>query len=215
VFITLEGPEGSGKSENARWLARRCEALGRPVVLVREPGGTPFGEAARGLLLRCTPSPSALAALLLFNAARAELVQTVVRPALAEGRTVICDRFADSTLAYQGYGAGLPLAQVREVNRIATGDLVPDVTLLLDVPADEGLRRKRSSGEWNVIDGLDVAFHHRVRDGFLALAAADPARWRVIDASLPLGAVQQAIERCLVDGTFRHAACRDFRADHP
>jgi dTMP kinase len=197
VFITFEGPEGSGKSANARWLAARYESLGQQVRLIREPGGTPFGEAARPLLLQQDPPPSALAALLIFNAARAELVHRVIRPALAEGYIVVCDRFVDSTVAYQGYGAELPLSLVREVNQIATGGLVPDLTLLLDLPAEEGLRRKRAAGEWNVMDGLDVEFHRRVRQGYLALAAADPGRWRVIDATAPLPTVREAIARCL------------------
>jgi dTMP kinase len=193
VFITFEGPEGSGKSENARhlgaWLANR----GFSVTSTREPGGTALGERVRALVLDPVRAPSALASLLLFSASRAELVHQVIQPALAAGRVVICDRYTDSTLAYQGYGDGLPLDDIRTANRLATGGLTPDLTYLLDVSVEVGLRRRAGAGDWNGIDARESAFHQRVREGFLALARAEPVRFRVIDASMCLDQVQDAL----------------------
>ena len=193
MFITFEGPEGSGKSANAAWLRGQLEARGRRVVLVREPGGTPLGEAIRPLLLGGAEPPAGYPALFLFAAARAELVARTIRPALAGGADVLCDRFTDSTLAYQGHGDGLPLDIIRQVNAIATGGLVPDLTILLDLDVALGLRRKQGQ-EWNAFDARDLAFHGAVRAGFLALAAEDPGRWLVVDAAQPLPAVRAAID---------------------
>lgn len=193
MFITFEGPEGSGKSSAVAWLASWLGARGIPVVTAREPGGTPIGEHIRSLLLH-PPAPIAAAtSLLLFNAARAELVRGVLRPALAAGQIVLCDRFADSTLAYQGYGEGLPLADVRAANELGSQGLVPDFTILLDVAAEVGLRRRRREGEWNAMDDRAVEFHRAVRDGFLQLAAAEPHRWLIVDAALPVEAVRAVI----------------------
>ena len=192
MFITFEGPEGSGKSANAAWLRADLEAQGRRVVAAREPGGTPLGEAIRPLLLGGPEPPVGYPALFLFAAARAELIARTIRPALAGGADVICDRFTDSTLAYQGYGDGLPLPIIRQVNAIATGGLVPDLTILLDLDVALGLRRKQGQ-EWNVFDDRDLAFHGAVRAGFLAMAAEDPGRWLVVDAAQPLPAVRAAI----------------------
>jgi dTMP kinase len=196
AFITLEGPDGSGKTSQAQRLAADLEREGRSVVLVREPGGTDLGERLRELLLhRSEIAIDALADALLFNAARAQLVAEVIRPALETGATVVCARFADSTLAYQGYGAGVDLGVLRRLESIATGGLKPDVTILLDLPVEEGLDRK---GRGRValtrfeIDA-DVGFHRRVRDGFLALAAEEPGRWRVVNAARPRSAVATEI----------------------
>jgi len=184
-FVTLEGPEGAGKTTQAARLLDAFEAAGLAVALVREPGGTALGEAIRSLLLYgeagaapITPRADAL----LFNAARAQLVAEQVAPALAAGTTVICSRFADSTLAYQGAGMGLPLDDLRALERFATGGLRPDLTLLLDLPVEVGLTRKRGVEETRFESGFDVAFHRRVREGFLALAAAEPARFATFDA---------------------------------
>ncbi|HVC79884.1 MAG TPA: dTMP kinase [Chloroflexota bacterium] len=192
MFITVEGPEGGGKSESARWLGEWLTARGHLVTVTREPGGTALGERVRALVL-AEDTPSPLAALLLFSASRVELVREVIRPALAAGQLVICDRHTDSTLAYQGCGEGLPLDEVRAVNRLATGGLTPDLTFLLDVPAEVGLRRRAADGAWNGMDARRLDFHQRVREGFLCLARDDPRRWRVIDASMTRDRVRDAL----------------------
>jgi dTMP kinase len=185
MFISFEGPDGSGKSTQIELLATELRAAGHEVVTVREPGGTPAGEKIRAILLgeggAVSVDPRADA--LLFNASRAQLVADVIEPALARGAIVIADRFADSTLAYQGYGSGLPLDALRAIITFATAGRTPDLTLLLDLAADQGLARKSGSGRTRFEDGFDAAFHARVADGFRALAAAEPTRWRLLDAS--------------------------------
>ncbi|HXT34497.1 MAG TPA: dTMP kinase [Chloroflexota bacterium] len=193
MFITFEGPEGGGKSESARWLGAWLTDRGHAVTMTREPGGTVLGERVRALVLAADVQPSSLAALLLFSASRVELVRQIIRPALEAGQFVICDRHTDSTLAYQGFGDGLPLDEVRAVNRLATGGLSPDLTFLLDVPAEVGLRRRAADGAWNGMDARRLDFHQRVREGFLCLARDDPRRWRVIDASMTRDRVRDAL----------------------
>jgi dTMP kinase len=204
TFITLEGVEGCGKSTQARRLLERFERSGRTVLAAREPGGTPVAEAVRRILL--DPAQAGLSAeaeLLLIAAARADHVRRVLEPALAAGTTVVCDRFSDSTRAYQGAGRGLEPAIVERVDEVARGPLVPDVTLLLDVPAELGLRRARarnedaSAGAESRIDDEDLAFHRRVRSGFLRLAGAEPRRVWVIDASGEPDEVERRVERAL------------------
>lgn len=192
MFITFEGPEGGGKSESALWLGEWLTTRGHVVTMTREPGGTALGEQVRALVL-AADAPSPLAALLLFSASRVELVREVIRPALEAGQFVICDRHTDSTLAYQGFGEGLPLDEVRAVNCLATGGLTPDLTFLLDVPAEVGLRRRAADGAWNGMDARRLDFHQRVREGFLCLARDDPRRWRVIDASMTRDRVRDAL----------------------
>ena len=185
-FITLEGPEGAGKTVLARRLAEALEARGHTVRLTREPGGTPLGERVRALLLERSSGDLAIDAradALLFNAARAQLVAQVIRPALDAGEVVLCARFADSTLAYQGYGAGLPIAQLRAIADVATGGLAPNLTILLDVDPEVGLRRKAPGARNRFEASFDLDFHRRVRAGFLALAGQEPARWRVVDST--------------------------------
>ncbi len=190
-FVTLEGGEGAGKSSLVAALAERARARGARVVICREPGGTPLGERLREALFGLETAPSPLAELLTFSAARAELVATVIRPALDAGALVLCDRFTDSTLAYQGYGRGLDLETVRTVNTAATGELVPDLTLLLDLDPAVG-RARGAAGGSDYLEREAIAFHERVRAGFLALAAAEPARWVVLDAAQPANAVCEA-----------------------
>lgn len=199
MFISIEGPEGGGKSTQIRWLAAWLEGRGHRTLIVREPGGTVLGERIRELLLAERASGSALSQLLLFSAARSELVGRVIHPALADGVTVLCDRYVDSTLAYQGYGDGVPLEQVRAISGIATGGLLPELTLLLDVDPAIGLARRREAGGWNSMDERPIAFHRAVRSGFLELAALEPGRWRVLDAGRPAEAVRTALERLLVE----------------
>lgn len=199
-FITIEGPEGGGKTSQAEILRSRLAEAGLTVNLVREPGGTPAGELIRGILL--APEAGRLTAqadALLFNAARAQLVADVIRPALERGEVVLSARFADSTLAYQGFGSGSPLDELRALERFATGGLRPDLTILLDLAVELGLGRKVGTEVTRFEAGLDLAFHRRVRDGFRALAAAEPERFVVVDAAAPSDVVSSAILGALVD----------------
>ncbi len=184
LFVTFEGGEGSGKSTQVARLAARLRARGFEPVLTREPGGTPLAEGIRALLLdparHCGPMSEAL----LMEAARADVVTHVVRPALAAGRVVLCDRYDDSTLAYQGGGRGLDAGLLATLNRAATGGLLPDLTLLYDIPPELGLaRRERAAGDTNRLDREPAEFHARVRRRYLELAATAPERWVVLDAA--------------------------------
>lgn len=181
-FVTIEGGEGVGKTTLLAALADRAREAGLDVVVCREPGGTALGERLRNALLRAGgDAPDAHAELLVFAAARAQLVAEVIRPALERSALVVCDRYADSTTAYQHFGRGLPRATVDAVNAAATGGLTPDLTLLLDLAPAEGLRRAGRAGDY--MEREDMAFHERVRAGFTALAQAEPERWRILDAS--------------------------------
>jgi dTMP kinase len=183
LFITFEGGEGSGKSIQAKELYRRLSQLAVPVLLTHEPGGTPFGQkVGRWLKWAQDADISPLAELMLFNASRAQLVAEVIQPALKSGKVVISDRYADSTTAYQGYGRELDLAMVRAVNKAATQGLMPELTILLDILVGEGLARKRTEKQ-DRFEQETLAFHQRVRQGYLKLAADEPGRWLVVDAS--------------------------------
>lgn len=201
VFITLEGPDGSGKTTQLRLLDGWLTAQGQAPLVTREPGGTRIGEAVRDLLHDCTYVEMAPhAEILLYSASRAQLVTEVIRPALDAGRIVLCDRYFDSTYAYQGYGRGLSLDALRQITAFATQGLTPDLTLYLDVPPEVGLRRRTQSGEdLNRLDREALAFHRRVRAGYRELAAAEPRRWRVIDAQPPVDEVQQAVRDAVRD----------------
>ncbi|SRR6266542_1124664 len=190
-FVTFEGPEGSGKSTQIDLLTRRLELEGYSCTRTREPGGTTIGQQLRSMLLdpdRPELAPAAEALLLLGD--RAQHVHEVIRPALAAGQCVLCDRYVDSTIAYQGIGMGLDVRTLERIARFATGGLVPDLTVLLDLNVRTGLKRRRSAwrertGEINRIDKRNVAFHQRVRDGYLALAMREPTRFLVLDARQP------------------------------
>jgi dTMP kinase len=185
LFVTFEGGEGSGKSTQVTRLAARLRERGVMPLVTREPGGTALAEAIRHLLLDPALAPAAITEALLMVAARAELVSTAIRPALADGRVVLCDRYGDSTLAYQGAGRGLDPVMLAGWNRAATGGLTPDLTLLFDVPPELGLaRRGRAAGQPNRLDLESEAFHTRVRERYLELARAEPARFVVFDAAL-------------------------------
>lgn len=188
LFITLEGPDGAGKSVQAERMAQALTVQGHDVTLTREPGGTRLGEEIRSLLLSDGGTRDQISDALLFNAARAQLVREVIGPALDRGGVVICDRFADSTLAYQGYGGGVSLDLLRSVQEIAIGKLQPDLTILLDLPVEVGLARRShglaaESNRFERAAARDMGLQERIRQGYLALAAADPLRWRVVDAT--------------------------------
>ncbi len=185
LFITFEGIEGCGKSTQSKALKRRLSRRGFPVLLVKEPGSTAVGRVARRLLkhkLEIDLDPAT--ELFLFEVARAQLVAEVIRPALKEDRIVICDRYGESTLAYQGYGRGLDLEMIRSINEVATGGLQPDLIILPDLDVGEGLRRKGAASDKDRFEREEISFHRRVREGYLEMAHADAERWLLIDATL-------------------------------
>jgi dTMP kinase len=196
TFITLEGPEGGGKTSQAIYLADHLRSKGFDVLLTREPGGTAIGEQVRAILTRLDNTEmNPRAEFLLFSSARAQIVHETIKPHLDSGGVVICDRFFDASLAYQGYGHQLDLNILRAITDFATAGLVPDLTLLLDLSVEKGLRRREQGGNWNRLDAYDLDFHQRGRDGYHALAKLDPQRWVVIDASQSFDQVQGKILR--------------------
>ena len=202
LLITLEGGEGAGKSLQAEKLARRLEERGLTVVRTREPGGTPLGDRLRDIVLGLasgddSPPLDPLAETLLFIAARAELVSSVIAPALERGDVVVCDRFADSTRAYQGFARELGVDLIDQLNTVATKGVCPDLTALLNLPAEEGLARTGAAGQADRFGREELAFHERVRQGYLSLAEREPERWLVVDATQPPDAVTEAIWRRL------------------
>jgi len=193
VFITIEGCEGTGKSTQAALLAEALREAGLSVTEVREPGGTLVSEAVRDLLLdRAHDGLDPRAEILLYEASRAELVSRVIRPALAAGGAVVCDRFFDSTTAYQGYGRGLPLDQVVRLNQFATSGIVPDITIVLDLDPAEGLARATGGGA-DRLEAEELGFHERVRHGFLEIAAGEPERVVVVSATGTPAEVSQRV----------------------
>jgi dTMP kinase len=192
LFITFEGGEGCGKSSQSRLLLKKLEQQNIPVVLTHEPGGTALGDELRkALKKKRSSSISPRAELFLVAASRAQLVAELIRPALVEGKVVICDRFTHSTMVYQGYGRGLDFTAIKMVNNMATMHLDPDLIILLDIPPEQGLARKQSLKDRFELE--DLSFHRRVRDGYLKMAEAEPDRWLVIDASLPKEKVAEII----------------------
>ena len=209
LFITLEGGEGAGKTTQSDALARHLESAGRTAVQVHDPGGTALSDYIRQWVKASKPRMSLEAELLLFTAARAQLVRDVIQPWLEKGAVVISDRYADSTTAYQGYGRGLPLEQVRTANAIATGGLWPSLTFLLDLPPKEGLRREQPQASFDDerlnpagratesdkrrFEELGLSFHTKVRNGYHKLAKAEPERWVVLNAQQPVVALATQI----------------------
>nr|WP_260524719.1 dTMP kinase [Pseudomonas sp. MWU16-30317] len=195
MFITLEGPEGAGKSTNREYLALQLRAAGLDVVLTREPGGTPLAERIREVLLAPSDEPmNADAELLLMFAARAQHIAQVIRPALQRGAVVLCDRFTDATYAYQGGGRGLPVERIATLERFVQGDLQPDLTLVFDLPIEVGLARASARGRLDRFEQEGRAFFDAVRSAYLARAATDTQRYRIVDASQSLAEVQQALD---------------------
>ena len=199
MFITFEGSEGCGKSSQVARLSDFLHQQGYDILTTREPGGTPIGEQIRAIIsnLKNTEMQQCTE-ILLFQASRAQLVEQVVRPHLAKGGVVLSDRYADSTLAYQGFGYERDLTPLRALIQFATGGLKPDLTLLLDVDVEVGLKRRAHGGEWNRLDGLQLEFYQRVRQGYFQLVEEEPERWIVIDAMQPFEQVQQAIRQVVI-----------------
>jgi len=200
MFITLEGPEGSGKTSHIPHLVAFLREQGHTVFPTREPGGTSIGEQIREVIhdlknAEMHPRTETL----LYQAARAQIVEQVLRPRLADGEIVLSDRYADSTIAYQGYGHGQPLEQIRQLVTYATGGLIPDLTILLDLDVEVGLKRKSKQEEWNRMDAYTVDFHRRVRAGYLEMVAAEPARWRVVDSSQKWDVVQDELREVILE----------------
>jgi dTMP kinase len=200
MFITLEGPEGSGKTTQLPKLADYLRKSGFDVLTTREPGGTSISEQIRTVLHNLeNKEMNPRTEILLFQASRAQLVEQVIRPHLAKGGVVVSDRYADSTLAYQGYGHQIDIEPLRVLVTFATGGLKPDLTILLDVDVEIGLRRKELKGEWNRLDAYNLEFHRRVRQGYLQLVQTEPKRWEVIDASQSPIQVQNEIRRLVTE----------------
>jgi dTMP kinase len=200
MFITFEGAEGSGKTTQMVETAAFLHQAGFNVLSTREPGGTDIGDQIRSILLAMdNTNMHARTEILLFQASRAQLVEEVIRPHLAAGGVVLCDRYADSTIAYQGYGYKMDLEQIRTIVDFATGGLVPDLTFLLDVDIEEGLKRRAGGGGWNRLDDYELTFYRRVRDGYLHLAQEEPHRWVVIDAGKSFDEVQSSLRQIVVE----------------
>ena len=200
MFITLEGPEGSGKTSHVPYLVEYLREQGHIVFPTREPGGTSIGEQIRDVIhdlknVEMHPRTETL----LYQAARAQIVEQVIQPRLKANEIVISDRYADSTIAYQGYGHQQDLAPVRTLVRYATAGLTPDLTILLDVDVEVGLKRKQKADEWNRLDAYTVEFHRRVRAGYLEMVRQEPGRWRVVDAGREWKSVQDELRKVITE----------------
>ncbi|HEX7974285.1 MAG TPA: dTMP kinase [Anaerolineales bacterium] len=200
MFITFEGSEGCGKTTQVAELAKYLCQQGHPVLVTREPGGTPIGDQIREVLFSMRNTDmEPRAEILLFQASRAQLVSKVILPHLQKGGIVLSDRYADSTLAYQGYGYQLDLIPLRALIDFATGGLKPDLTLLLDLDVAAGLKRRNKAGDINRLDAYQLEFYQRVRSGYHQMVQEDPQRWVVVDADQPLDQVQMAVRRVVLD----------------
>jgi dTMP kinase len=200
-FVTFEGPDGAGKTTQISLVESKLRNAGYSVVVTREPGGTPLGERVRSVLL--DPGDYAIvprAEALLMTAARAQHVADVIQPALINGSIVLCDRFIDSTLAYQGAGRGLPVDELKNLQRFAINALLPDLTVLLDLPADAGIQRRESSGSpLNRLDQDEISFHERVREWYVQAAINEPDRWILLDAQQPPDVLAEMITESIVE----------------
>ena len=207
MLITVEGVEGSGKSTQCRRLAESLRARGLDVVLTREPDGTPMGAAIRGLFAADGPTPTPLTQVFLFMAARQQHVAEVIRPALSRGAVVLSDRYADATMAYQGFGQGVDLETIRDLTALATGGLLPDLTLVLDLEPAVGMARIRGR-EHDAFEKMDLAFHRRVREGYLEIARTEKRRVVVLSADQASDALFAAVEAAVADRLLRRESFR-------
>lgn len=203
MFITFEGIEGCGKTTQIELLHAYLTGKGRKIIKTREPGGTPFGESLRNAFLHANTNVYPLSELLVFMAMRAQHVDELILPALKEGTIVLCDRFADASYAYQGYGRGIDLTTIDTLNRLVGKGIKPDLTILLDCPVDKGLRRKAESALMDRFEKEDVSFHGRVKEAYDKLVKADPERFFVIDGTLDINTIQKAI-RIKIEELLKH-----------
>jgi len=198
IFVTLEGPEGAGKTTQLKLLSKHLDALGHKHIVTRDPGGTPLGKQIRRILLNPETPVCPITELLLYEADRAQHIAEVIMPALQDGTLVLCDRYTDSTLAYQGYGRQLDFALINQLNQIATSGLTPDLTILFDIDSSAGLGRLHPSGH-DRLEREALEFHHKVREGYLKMSADEPERWRILDASKAMSVVQEDLRRILFE----------------
>ncbi|MBS1957188.1 MAG: dTMP kinase [Cyanobacteria bacterium SZAS-4] len=196
TFVTLEGPEGAGKTTQLKQLSKQLDILGVEHIVTRDPGGTPLGRQIRRILLNPENPVNPMTELLLYQADRAQHVGEVIMPALKEGKLVLCDRYTDSTMAYQGYARGIDFGVIEELNQVATGGLKPELTILFDLESSEGLSRLHPGGH-DRLEREAIEFHHKVRDGYHQLAKKEPERWKTIDASKPMTTVQTELRKVL------------------
>lgn len=198
IFISLEGPDGAGKTTQLKLLSKYLDSINCQYIITRDPGGTPLGKQIRRILLHAETAVDPVTELLLYQADRAQHVSELIGPSLSKGLVVLCDRYVDSTLAYQGFGRNLDLALIRQLNEIATGGLMPELTILFDIDSQSGLSRLHPSGH-DRLEREAMDFHTRVRNGYLELAKAEPKRWQIIDASRAMSAVQEDLQRIVAD----------------
>ena len=196
TFVTLEGPEGAGKTTQLKQLSKQLDVLGIDHIVTRDPGGTPLGRQIRRILLNPENPVNPMSELLLYQADRAQHVGEVIMPALKEGKLVLCDRYTDSTMAYQGYARGIDFEIIEDLNQVATGGLRPELTILFDLESSEGLSRLHPGGH-DRLEREAIVFHHKVRDGYHQLVKKEPQRWKTIDASKPMTTVQTELRKVL------------------
>jgi len=198
IFISLEGPDGAGKTTQLKLLSKYLDSIGCQYLITRDPGGTSLGKQIRRILLHAETAVDPVTELLLYQADRAQHVSELIAPSLKKGMVVLCDRYIDSSLAYQGYGRNIDLALIYQLNQISTGGLMPELTILFDIDSEAGLSRLHPSGH-DRLECEAIDFHKRVRHGYLELAKAEPKRWQIIDASRAMSAVQEDLQRIVAD----------------